>query len=89
MTRLFINARNAEFHSRDDGAEYERPEDALAFGVKSAMDIVADEIGRGERSAAVEISVERHDGTELLRSVVAVSVSPLMPLISPVNSVGE
>ncbi len=80
MQTLFIHARNSTFLSRDEGAEYDRPEAALRMGIQGAVAMIADEIDRGERSAAVEISVEQADGTQLLRSVVAVSVSPLLPV---------
>lgn len=79
MPLLFIHATNSEFRACDDGAEYDRPEDALASGVRGAVALLADEINRGERSAAVEISVKHQDGTQILRSIVAVSVSPLIP----------
>ena len=78
MPLFFIHARNSEFRARDDGAEHDTPEAALVVGIKSALAMVADEIGRGHRSAAVEVNVERENGTRLLSSVVVVSVSPLM-----------
>ena len=78
MTRLLIHATNSAFYACDDGAEYDRPEDALASGVRSAVALMADEINQGERSAAVEITVSLEDGTQMLRSIVALSVSPLM-----------
>ena len=83
MPLLFIHARNSEFSSCDEGAEYDHPEAALASGVRSAITIVADEVNRGGLSAAVEISIELEDGTQLLSSVVAVSVSPLIPILRP------
>ena len=79
MPQLFIHATNGQFRSCDEGAEYDRPEAALALGVQGAIAIIADEVKGGERSAAVEISIEGEDGTQLLRSVVAISVSPLVP----------
>ncbi len=85
MPTLFIHVQNAQFLSRDEGAEYDRPETALAVGVRGAVAMIADEINQGERSAAVEISVEQADGTQVLRSVVALSVSPLMPVTLPVR----
>ena len=78
MAVLFIHARNSTFHSCDEGNDYAAPEDALAFGVRSAVALVAEEIDRGERNAAVEISVVSSRGRQLLRSVVAISVSPLI-----------
>lgn len=87
MTLLFIHARNAEICARDEGAEYDHSERALALAVQSAIGIAVDEIGRGERNAAVEVSVEREDGTVVHRSVVAISVSPLMAAeASPIES---
>lgn len=78
MPLLFIRATNSEFHSRDDGAEYDRPETALALGVQSAVAIAADEIDKGHCSAAIEVVVERDNGSPVLRSVVSISVAPLM-----------
>ena len=78
MPLFFIHARNSEFRARDNGAEFDTPEAALAMGVKSAIAMAADEIGHGHRSAAVEVNVEQEDGTCLLSSVVAISVSPLI-----------
>ena len=77
MPFLYIRTCNSDFHCVDDGADYARPEDALAAGVEGAVGIVSDEIKRGGNAAAVEICVEQEDGTRLLRSVVAISVSPL------------
>ena len=79
MLQLFIHATNSSFRSSDQGAQYERPEDALAFGVRSAVAMLADEISQGEHSAAVEISVRREDGTQMLRSIVSVAVAKLLP----------
>lgn len=79
MPLLFIHARDATFQACDEGAEYEQPQDALAIGVQGAMALLADEINQGQQNAAVEISVQEADGTQILRSVVAISVSPLLP----------
>ena len=78
MPRLFIHVRNSAYRSRDEGGEYVTAEAALAAGVRSATTIAADEIGRGQRSTAIEVNIEEADGTCLLTSVVAISVSPLM-----------
>ena len=78
MPRLFIHVRNSEYRTSDDGGEYDSAEAALAAGVQSAVVMAGDEIGRGHRSAAVEVNVKGEDGTHLLTSVVAISVSPLM-----------
>ena len=78
MALLFIRAVNAEFISRDEGAEYSSPEVALAHGVRSAATLVADEIGNGRTSVAVEVCVEQEDGTALLRSIVSLSVAHLL-----------
>jgi len=77
MPHFYIRTVNCDFVSRDQGADYARAEDALAIGVESAVSIGADEVIGGARSAAVEVRVEGSDGKAILRSVVAVSVSPL------------
>ena len=78
MPLFFIHARNSEFCARDDGVDHDTAEAALAAGVQSAIVMAGDEIGRGFRSAAIEVNVEGENGTHLLTSVVAISVSPLM-----------
>ena len=78
MPKLVIHVLNSAFHSRDDGADYDRAEDALDAGVRSALGIITDEINGGRQSAAVDVCIEREDGTFALRSVVALSVSPLL-----------
>jgi hypothetical protein len=79
MPRLFIRATDSRFHSSDEGAEYDLPEAALALGIQGAVAILSDEIKQGERNAAVEVSIEAEDGTQVLRSIVAISVSSLIP----------
>ena len=83
MPLLFIHARNSGLQFRDDGVHYDGPEAALASGVRGAMDIAAEEIAGGQRSAAVEVIIERADGAQVLRSVVAISVSPLITTDMP------
>lgn len=78
MPRLFIHVTNSRFHSFDEGAEYDLPETALALGVQGAVVILSDEVKQGERNAAVEVSIEAEDGTQVLRSIVAISVASLM-----------
>ncbi len=77
MPVLFIHVTNSRFRANDEGANYDRPEDALALGVQSALALLADEINGGEPNAAVDVSVNGEDGAQILRSVVAVSVSAL------------
>ena len=81
MPQFFIQATNSTFRSRDEGAEYDHPDVALALGIRGAVALVTDEIIRGERHAAVEISIENADGTQVLRSIVAVSVSDVLPAV--------
>ncbi len=83
MPQFFIQATNSEFRSRDDGAEYDHPDVAMASGIRSAIAFIADEVNRGRRSAAVEISIEGPNGVQVLRSVVAVSVSSMILAIPP------
>ena len=82
MPLLFIHVRNSEYCARDDGTECDTPEAALAQGIKGALRIAADEIGQGRHNTAIVVNVEQEDGTRLLTSVVAVSVSPLMAVQS-------
>lgn len=85
MARLTICVVNSVIRSRDNGADYEEPEAALASGIQSGLDIITDEVRRGERTAAVEVSVLGEDQRAVLRAVVALSVSRLIPDHSPVD----
>lgn len=85
MPHLFIHAVNSEFFSRDSGADYARPEDALALGIQSAAAMAVDEFNSGKASTAIEVRVEEEDGTTLLRSVVSLSVAPLMTSIAAID----
>lgn len=78
MPLLFIHTQNSNYCARDEGAEFDTPEAALAHGVQGALSMATDEIGQGHQNTAVVVNVEQADGTRLLTSVVAVSVSPLM-----------
>lgn len=80
MPKLYIHAINSGFRSRDDGREYDRPEDALTEAVLSAAALAVDEIHKGKTSTAIEVRVEKADGTPLLRSVVSMVVSALLPI---------
>ena len=77
MPFFIVRATDSQLQASDDGAEYPRPEAALASGVASAIALAAEEIAAGAQNVAVEVSVEGEDGTKVLRSVVAVSVSSL------------
>ena len=78
MPFLFIRTCNSDFSTIDEGAEYGSNEDALAMGVQSAVAIATDEIHRGEKTAAVDVCIEDQSGKAVLRTVIAISVSPLM-----------
>ncbi|WP_237482858.1 DUF6894 family protein [Lichenibacterium dinghuense] len=84
MPLFSIQLRNSEFYARDDEAEHDSAEAALAAGVYSAMRMATDEIARGCRNAAIEVIVEQDDGAPLLNSVVAISVSPLIVADRPI-----
>lgn len=79
MPKLYIHAIDSEFHSRDTGNEYDLPEDALPAAVRSAAALAVDEIQKGKTNAAIEVRIEQADGTPLLRSVLSMSVSALLP----------
>ena len=78
MPLLFITTLNASFQSKDEGVDYDRPEDALSAGVNGALEIARDEIIQGKKNVAVDVCIEQEDGKVILRSIVAVSVSPLL-----------
>ena len=78
MPQLFIRTINADFDSRDEGASYDEPAAALRRAVQGGISIAGEEIARGRITSAIEVRIEQEDGVPVLRSVVAVSVSPLM-----------
>ena len=69
MQLLFIHATDAVSTSCDEGANYNSPEDALAVGVRGAVEILADDIKRGAHYATIEIGIKRGDGSQILRSL--------------------
>lgn len=81
MPKFYIHAINSVFRSRDEGSEYDKPEDALTMAIQSATAIAADEINSGKPSTAIEVRIEEADGTPLLRSVISLSVAPLLPTV--------
>jgi hypothetical protein len=78
MPFLFIRLCNSHFGSVDEGAEYVSKEAAMSAGVRGAVAIAGDEVFGGERAAAVDICIEDQNGKTVLRSVVAILVSPLL-----------
>lgn len=78
MPNLYIRVVNCDFESRDDGARYDSVDTAMTAGVQAALRIAADEMVAGKANVAVEIRVEGEEGTAVSRSVVALSVSPLL-----------
>ncbi len=78
MPNYSIRTTNSVFVADDDDAIFDRPHDALASGVHSAIQLTGDAIAAGKRCSAVEVCVCGEDGATLLRSVVALSVSPLL-----------
>ena len=77
MPHYFIRVLNADFESRDNGADYDRPEAALDVGIRCAAEIVTDELSAGKPTAAAQVCVEDDKGSVLMRSVVSLSASPL------------
>ena len=88
MSLFFTQLRNSEYYARDDGSEHDSAEAALAAGVHSAMRMATDEVADGRCSAAIEITIEQNDGTRLLSSVVAISVSSMVITEKPIFDEG-
>ena len=78
LPRYFIHAVNSEYESCDEGADYDSAEFALSIGVRSALQIVSEEIEGGRTSAAGKVSIEQEGGSPVLCSVVSLSVAALM-----------
>jgi hypothetical protein len=81
MPVLFIHLLNSTFKSKDEGAEYSSPEAALQAGIRGALSVAADEILRGQSNSAVQLTIEDNNNTPVLRSVVSIAVSPMLPRI--------
>lgn len=86
MPFLYIRTCDADVSSLDEGADYAHGEDALEHGVRGGMEIACEEIHRGKRSAAVDVCIEDPTGQTLLRTMIAVSVSPLLVPDKPSDS---
>lgn len=78
MPLLVICLRNAQFVARDEGREFVDPHAAMAAGLSSAATVAANEIIAGRSSTAIVVTIEQEDGTPLLDSVLALSVSSLL-----------
>lgn len=78
MPFFHIRTCNFDFDAVDEGGSYTDAEDALNAGVDGAIAVASEEMRHGRLSAAVDVSVEDADGKAMLRSVVAMSVSPLL-----------
>jgi hypothetical protein len=79
MPVLSIKVTNSRFSDIVEGEHYDRPEDALASGVRGALALLADEINGGHPNGAIDVRVSDENGTPILRSIVAVSVSAMLP----------
>lgn len=78
MPLFYVRTCNSDLETIDDGNSYVDAKDALAAGIDAAMNVAADEIRQGQPNSAVDVRVEDAGGKEQLRSVVALSVSPLL-----------
>lgn len=79
MANFFVLTDNASFQTKTEVTDLvDTAESALAIGVRGALTIAGDDVANGERSSAVIVSVQDGVGAELLRSVVTVSVAPLI-----------
>ncbi|MEJ8630031.1 DUF6894 family protein [Sphingomonas sp. CFBP8993] len=79
MPKFFIHAIDSRLKTRDDGTEFDTSESALTSAIHSAAALAVDEIHKGQTNAAIEVRVERADGTPLRRAIVCMSVSSLLP----------
>ena len=77
MPQFYIRVLNSDFESRDNRAEYDRPESAMDAGIRSAAEIVADEVAGGRATAAAQVCIEDDTGAVVMRTVVSLSTSPL------------
>jgi hypothetical protein len=90
MSALFIHVHDSKRHSCDEGDEYDNPQAALAIGVRGAIAILSEEIVSGKTNSAAEVSVRLANGSQILRSIVALSVSCLLsdpesPVVVPIR----
>lgn len=75
MQHYRIHMINSDFASSEEGA-FASLDAALEAGVRSASEVVRDQIAKGETNSAIEIRIE--EGEQVLaRRVLAYSISPL------------
>lgn len=79
MSHFSILIINHVFEMSDPEGDYKSIECATHAGLKTAMDILGDEILAGSSSAAVEVSILDEEGVTVARSAVCSSVAPLLP----------
>jgi hypothetical protein len=78
MKHFRVRTLNSQFQTEAEFENFGTVEEVMAEGIKGAMAIAADEINGGSNSVSVEVIVEGEAGRSLLRSVLSVSVAPLL-----------
>lgn len=79
MPDFTVRTVNSIFVSDAEVAQFATAEDALAWGVRGAVMIAADDIENGAKLAAIEVIVRDGGGVDVLRSAVSLAVAPLLP----------
>ena len=77
MATFTVRTINSTFSTEVEVTDQSRADDALAFGVRGALMIAADEIHGGTAASIVDVTVLDESGTLVRRSAVSVSVAPL------------
>lgn len=76
---LFTRLINSKYDSCDSGDRYASAQDALQSGIRSAVALAAEQFEDEQGSVAVEVRIERPNGSVVLRSIVSTSVASLLP----------
>jgi len=78
MPTFTIHTINNTYATELEMSDQPHAEAAHAAGIRGALMIARDEVHAGKTAVAVEVIVEDHDARPVRRSVVSVSIAPLM-----------
>jgi hypothetical protein len=78
MPLFTIHTINNSYSTELEMPDQPHAEAAHAAGIRGALMIARDEVHAGRTAIAVEVIVKDHDARQVQRSVVSVSIAPLM-----------
>jgi hypothetical protein len=78
MSIFHVTVTNCTFRTSSEPTDFIGAEAALQDGIKSAVAIATDELNDGSTSTVIEVCVADSNHVAIFRSVVSLSVCPLM-----------